>query len=278
VTEAQWTKMTHDETRAVQVGVLVGVDEFCRERGIRYFLWAGTLLGAVRHKGYIPWDDDIDLAMPRADYDRFCREFPGADTGTLRLFSRQTHPTYGYPWFKVADERTRVAESARMAVPMGVNIDVFPLDGWPRSDLATRLHRRRMRVLHRSVSVWASKPRTGGWGRRVKNVFVKLARPLLEKVPVRFLTGRITAAASAYAYETADQVGVTAFRYLERIDRSAYGAPVEIEFEGRQYVAGPADHDKILRGLYGDYMLLPTEEERAALYTHFHAAYWMAST
>jgi lipopolysaccharide cholinephosphotransferase len=267
--------MTRDETRAVQTGILREVDAFCSERGIVYFLWAGTLLGAVRHRGFIPWDDDIDLAMPRPDFDRFCREFADAGTGSLRLFVRETHPTYGSPWAKVSDESTRVAESARMAVPMGLNIDIFPMDGWPRTQLRTRLHRTRMRALHRSVSVWASKPRQGGRGRRVKNVFVRAFRPLLDLVPVRFLTGQVTRGARAHDYATAEHVGVTAFRYLERVERWAYGAPVDIEFEGHVLRAGPQDHDRILRGLYGDYMKLPTEAERAALYTHFSAAYWM---
>src|SRR5204862_1079312 len=98
--------MTRDETRAVQVAILDTVDAFCRERGLTYYFWAGTLLGAVRHGGYVPWDDDIDLAMPRPEYEAFCREFAAADTGALRLLHRSTHPRYAYPFARVSDVRT----------------------------------------------------------------------------------------------------------------------------------------------------------------------------
>jgi lipopolysaccharide cholinephosphotransferase len=264
--------MTREEIRACQVEILERVASFCREHDLTWYLWAGSLLGAVRHQGFIPWDDDIDLAMPRPDFERFCREFDAAETGALRLYSRDTHPTFGYPFVRVADERTRIAENSRIAVPMGINVDVFPLDGWPRGKALTALHRGRLHLLHRLVALWTSRPRQRP-GRRLKNLVIRISRPALDRIRVRSLTGRITRVAKARPYDGAEHVGVTVFRYLERVERGAYGEPQEIEFEGRSFRAGPADHDAILRRLYGDYMRVPTEAERSARYTHFHAAY-----
>lgn len=268
--------LTQDETRAVQLGILDHVDAFCQARGLTYYLWAGTLLGAVRHGGYIPWDDDIDIAMPRATYEVFCVEFATTPTGPFRLFCHDTHPTYAYPFARVSDVRTRLVEGSRAAVATGLNIDVFPLDGWPASPLAARLHGARMRAIHRFVGVWTSRPRAGGGVRRLKNVAVRLKRPVIDRIPIRVLTGRITAWASAHHYDDGRDVGVTVFRYLEKVDRTAYGEPVDIEFEGRRYQAGPRDHDRILCNLYGDWRVLPSEAEQASRYRHFGAAYWVS--
>src|SRR5215216_5431973 len=90
--------MTGPELRAVFLETLGVLDEFCRAAGLRYFFWAGTLLGAVRHRGVIPWDDDLDLAMPRSDYERFCREFGRSLPENLELFTMETRPEYGYPF------------------------------------------------------------------------------------------------------------------------------------------------------------------------------------
>ena len=120
-------EVTLAELRKIQLAILDKVHEFCMERGLRYSLGGGTLLGAVRHKGYIPWDDDIDIMMPRPDYDRFLQEFDGA------------YPHYGVLWYKndenclwpyakVYDNRTVLEEHF---IKTGINIDVFPVDGLP---------------------------------------------------------------------------------------------------------------------------------------------------
>jgi len=270
VTDPVLVPMDADDTRAVQVDILCYIDDFCARANLRYFLWAGTLLGSVRHGGFIPWDDDIDLAMPRPDYEEFIRRFAVTDTGYYRLFSRDTHETYGYPFARVADDRTQIAERARLAVRMGVSVDVFPIDGWPRGSAQTRLHRIRMDLLHRAVSVWRSRPREGA-RRRLKNLAIRAARPFLDRVPVRLLTGAITSAARSIDYSRSQHVGVTAFRYVERVPRDAYGTPRDIEFEGRTFRAGPQESAVILTRLYGDYMTPPPASART--HRHFHSAY-----
>ena len=120
--------ITSDELRSIQLDLLQKTADFCEANGIRYFLCGGTLLGAIRHKGYIPWDDDIDIAMPRTDYDRFCMTF-NQPNSKYRVKSLSTHPDYNNAFAKVYDDRTMLKELHYKGIHFGVYIDVLPVDG-----------------------------------------------------------------------------------------------------------------------------------------------------
>ena len=94
--------VSSDELRSVQLDLLQKTAEFCENNGLRYFLCGGTLIGAIRHKGYIPWDDDIDIAMPRQDYDRFVRSFNRPEN-YYQVVNLDTNPAYDYDFAKVYD-------------------------------------------------------------------------------------------------------------------------------------------------------------------------------
>ncbi len=115
------------ELRQIQMGILDEVHQFCEANGLRYFLSSGTLIGAVRHKGYIPWDDDIDIYMPRQDYEQFLQTY--SDTkGTYRAINPATEPHYYYTFAKVVDQRTRMVEKETEGYEIGVYMDIFPVD------------------------------------------------------------------------------------------------------------------------------------------------------
>lgn len=116
-----------EELREIQLQMMDKIHEFCESHNIRYSLGGGTLLGAVRHKGYIPWDDDIDIMLPRPDYDRFIREFEGAYKD-LNIQHLGNDDTCCIPFAKVYDNRTVLIEKHQRS---GVYIDVFPVDGLP---------------------------------------------------------------------------------------------------------------------------------------------------
>ena len=117
------------ELRQIQMGILDEVHQYSEAHGLRYFLSSGTLIGAVRHKGYIPWDDDIDVYMPRKDYERFLREFKGNEQ--YKLLNPAKEPHYYYTFAKVIDLRTRMVEDETEGFEIGVYMDIFPVDYVP---------------------------------------------------------------------------------------------------------------------------------------------------
>src|SRR5690554_3543177 len=107
-------KMSVKELKAVQLGILLDVVSYCENKGISYYLGAGTLLGAIRHNGYIPWDDDIDILMPRPDYERFVQSFNhnARPAEVLKVAAYETDPSYIYPFAKVCNLNTYLEEHA----------------------------------------------------------------------------------------------------------------------------------------------------------------------
>ena len=110
-----------------QLEILKEIDRICQKHHIEYWLDGGSLLGAVRHGGFIPWDDDIDLLMPRADYDRLTDEFNDAAPAGLRLHCLASDNSYAAVYAKIEDTSTVLVEKSSTK-PIGVNIDIFPID------------------------------------------------------------------------------------------------------------------------------------------------------
>ena len=114
--------------------ILMEVDRICRRHGLRYWLSSGTLIGAVRHGGFIPWDDDLDIEMMRPDYDRLMSLFPRELPAHLALQSHETDPSYFFFYAKVRDRRSILSEGNnydRMWQERGIYIDIFPLERQP---------------------------------------------------------------------------------------------------------------------------------------------------
>ena len=121
------------EIKRVSLDILKKVTTICDQPGLRYFLIYGTLIGAVRHKGFIQWDDDVDIIMPRPDHDklfRFIKDNPRVlENENLKVYSRDTVPGYMYGIPRICDTRYIIETSNEKDCGMGVFIDVYPLDG-----------------------------------------------------------------------------------------------------------------------------------------------------
>ena len=110
------------------LSIMDEIDSFCRCNGITYFLIGGSLLGAIRHKGFIPWDDDMDIGLPRKDYNRLLREFRSS-SGNVELNCYETKSHYKWANAKAIDTRTILFEAGDLKHPTGVFVDIFPFDG-----------------------------------------------------------------------------------------------------------------------------------------------------
>lgn len=124
----------NDKIQGVILNILVYFDKVCRANNLKYALCGGTCLGAVRHKGFIPWDNDADVMMPREDYNKFI-EIMQKDKSQFEVMTYQTTKNYHYPFAKLIDTKTILIE--KMVLPienLGVYIDIFPIDGVPSDE------------------------------------------------------------------------------------------------------------------------------------------------
>jgi len=260
-----------EELKSIQLDILRFVDKFCKEKGIKYFLCGGTLIGAVRHHGYIPWDDDIDIMMLRPDYERFVKEFSESNTSYYKIFSHVIDKDVLFPFSKVGDTRTKLIENIRAIKDNSVNIDVFPIDYLPDDKMArerlVRKNYRRFITLRRMLTKCTS-DRT-----MIQNLLLVPFHIFRYVYKPSKLISIITRDAISARPSDTRYCGIIVWGYgLREINNvSNFKSTSKAEFEG-EYFDIPVGYDLYLKTVYGDYMKLPPEEKRV---THHHfKAYW----
>lgn len=259
-----------EQLRNIQLQVLKEVDAYCKSKGIMYFLTGGTLIGAVRHGGYIPWDDDIDISMHRADYEKFLEEF-NSHNSDYKVYSLKTDPQFSYPFAKIAYEKSLLIEGIEgHDKHIGINIDLFPLDTIPedkakQEQLLSLVKKQRNILTLRTIKVRK--------GRAFhKNAIVFVGKILLRMKKPRKLAENISSIPALFASADNKCAGIVVWGYGNReiVDKSVFDATVELNFEGLSFSA-PAKYDEWLKTVYGDYMKLPPLEKQIS--THANEAY-----
>lgn len=265
--------MSLKEIQETELSIMVEFDKVCREYGLKYSLCAGTLLGAVRHQGFIPWDDDIDVTMPRPDYeklvslDRSEKLWPS----NLKLTCLE-NGALSSPYIKIFDTNTRIAEhNFQQEDVTSLWIDVFPVDGLPETGEKIERHYRKALNLCRMNVATVVKSGYGSSRARVlfKAVFL---RPLSKLVGRKNIALRQRKLGLKYPYEKSRLCGMVTWAYDgpgQALTRGEYEDLTELPFEGHMFFATSA-WDKNLKGIFGDYMQLPPEEDRI---THELEAY-----
>lgn len=255
------------ELKEIELNLLKEIHEICRKESIKYSICGGTLLGAVRHRGFIPWDDDIDIFMPRPDYNKFIK-YCCMNKTPFKLVSTETEPGYGYLFAKVVDSNTEIVEidANRGGAKMGVYVDVFPIDGLGASykeakqQFAKTAFKREMLVAYNWKRFFKSKTHSMIYEplRLLMFVLSRGVKPsnLIQKIQKDFTPERFTE--SKYAGAVCG-----AYRLKEILPTEVYSIYDTISFEGYDFMC-IKDKESYLTSIYGDYMKLPPVEKRAA--------------
>ena len=255
------------EMKILMLDIMSSIDEFCRQNGLRYSLAYGSLIGAVRHKGYIPWDDDIDIFMPRKDYMKLMTDF-------RHPYYKTYCPELDKDWdqfiAKVCDERTVIDEGH--GDKCGVFVDVFPLDGWPEEPEKKKKHYAKV---VKNMRLWSSLHYTQHLELTASNGLSKNLKIMTSKLLGMFSTSRhfldkIVEYKSMYGFEESFTVGSLTCGDWS-VPRKCCEEIIDTDFEGRTYMIFK-DYDTLLRVYFGDYMQLPPEEERVS--NHGFTACW----
>lgn len=243
--------------RRIQLEILGAFDRHCSLSGLRYTLAYGTLLGAVRHAGYIPWDDDIDVMMPRADYDRLVES---ASIDRFEVRSLRHDRSWPLPYAKVCDTGTQVVEPTRSRVSYGVNIDVFPVDPVPQRRAFRAAHLAVCRVLACLHVLQTAVHRPGRC--RFKSTTLRVAGPLLDRLPA----SSMAALRTWHARQTPPRsglAGVVVGSFPWQVPQDWLLDTHHGCFEGREWPL-PANSDGVLTALYGDYRVLPPSDRQVS--------------
>ena len=264
-----------EDEKKVQTGILNEINDFCNANGIKYYLLYGTLLGAVRHKGYIPWDDDIDIGMFRKDYNLFFEcfnQYSRTKGLQYEAININTDNKYYLPMGKVVDKDTILIEDISLSYPLGVFIDVFPIDYLPDSvGKCVKIIKKVKgvkRLLSCKLSLWSNTHSL------IHNLCCITIKVLLLPVSCNRLCKWMNCIVTDSNDKKSQNVGSIVFGMygekeiwnLDDFDKS-----ILVEFEGKEYFA-PAGLDNILHKTYGDYMTPPPIEKRIS--HHKNSAYW----
>ena len=266
-------EITPDESKRLQLEMLSAFHEFCETHHLRYYLYFGTLLGAVRHKGFIPWDDDIDIAIYRKDYE-YLRDHFRHDYFIVN--DCEIDRDYYHPMGKMIDTRTELIEPVDWKKSIGVYIDLFVLYAYSDDERRNRRCVRKelfLRNLYSTKVMPGSKKRRG-----VKRVLHPVLYRLLHRLDLNRVSRVMNSTAKALCIGDAgdaSEYGVlangVAYTLVMRFKSEWLKERVRLPFENGSYYV-PAKYHEVLTCLYGDYMKLPPEDQRVT--HHLYRQYW----
>lgn len=260
-----------EELKIIQLDILSAVDEFCCNNDIHYSLACGTLLGAVRHGGYIPWDDDIDIYLLRSDYDRLIKEFPNIYHERYRFVTLERDAKWSRAYGKIYDANTVIKEATMETFELGVNIDVFPIDNVPQDKIKWQKYNKRRKILQNIYLVKVIKFRNER--SLLKNLFLILCKIICFLFSSRFVAECIQKVAKRYNDSETSKVYETCQGLFQKhpFRKSLFDNLIVLPFEDRKFMAF-ADYDEYLTNAYGDWHQLPPKEKRIS--HHVFQAFW----
>lgn len=264
--------MSLNECQCVELDIMKSIHKFCNENGICYVLAYGSLLGAVRHQGFIPWDNDMDIMMPRSDYEKFlCLAEEGIDSHHY-ILNYRNDAKFHYQCTRVCDDRTFVSPNYIREQPsrMGVWVDIFPVDGVCKKQYEHMIKLIKMKF-YKQLTHWEiySHSEADSLKENIKHIIGKIFQDRNNRFEYE-----IDEIASKQVFSLSRNVGVTTeyektFLGMTPNDFSQRKLAL---FESEEFYI-PKNWDRCLRGEYGNYMVVPSEEDRQ---THSINAVWVS--
>ena len=252
-------KISEDELKKRELSILLEAKKFCENKHLKYYLAGGTLLGAIRHKGFIPWDDDIDICMPRKDYEYFVKNF--FCEKNLEIRSNLLN-NLDAPFAKIVDLNTIIdSKFDESEVNKHLWIDIFPVDGLSENlEEVKKIYDKCN--FYRTILLLADAKL--GEGTTTFRKYTKyILKPLAKLYGRKRCVDKIEQIAKSNPYETSKYVGAVTWGLYgigERMLKSEFEKSVEVEFEGHKFPTFSC-WDSYLKGLYGDYMKIPASKD-----------------
>lgn len=261
-------KLSIEEAKKLELDILDFIDSFCKEHGINYCINYGTLIGAIRHKGFIPWDDDIDLSMTRENYEKFIQLF-SENQSRYKLLSLETDDQYFNNFIKIVDPTTKIIDTRNTKTyDSGVFIDIFPMDTFNDTkvvDICYKLESFKLLSFskHKNIVYGDSK---------LKDLIRTLFWLLLRPVSPRFFANQIEKQIQRYRVENGKYIAFIPSKAKEKeiFPRDRFDELIETPFE-HLVLPAPKHFDAVLKQFYDDYMTVPPKEKQ--IYIHEFEAY-----
>lgn len=256
--------------KLLQLDIMDVIHNFCFENKINYSLACGSMLGAARHKGYIPWDDDIDIYLLREDYNKLLLLFPST-LNNIKIASLNRDKKWGRAYSKAYDCRT-IVKDAGYPYKIGVGIDIFPIDRVPDDEVMWKKYDRKRRILQRLYEYKISLLFRNGreyW----KYLFIPIVKLLLLPFSVRFMGIYLDKYSQKYNNTESSRVFECCLGKIMKnpFRRTIMNKLIEMPFEDRVYI-GMAEYDEYLTQSYGDWRKLPPKEKQVT--HHILHAWW----